>query len=247
MATFSGLTSSLSPATNTLKGVTGSLQPAPSAPAPAPTPPPAPTTSPAVQTPTDATYQNQVNNLNSTFANQQAQLAGQRQQIEQTYGFSPQYASDPFTRANMLARAANQRFNATTNLNAIRGQLYSGVTSAERTGDQFAADQSMDAARRAYAQALQSNQDALIKDQLGLSEGLNSAQIALMNRLTASTPDASQQPAGPYDTTGYPSFGNGKPGQPAPRGGKGRGGKPGNKPRTFHVTASLRPYKKGKK
>lgn len=166
--------------------------------------PQAPT--PAVGTPDDSIYENNLNDLNASFNNKQAQLANQRTQIQSQYGFDPQYANDPFTRANMLARAANNRFNQTTNSNAIRGQLYSGVLSADRNVDQFNADQAMDSARRQYAQALQANSDALLNAQTGLTEGQHSAYAQLLQRLTNSTPDASQQPGGTYDTSGYPNL-----------------------------------------
>lgn len=172
---------------------------------PAPVGPPhAPKPAPPVGVADDAAYETQANNLNTRYANQDLALTGQEQQIKQDYGFDPEYASNPYTKANMLARAASQRFTGTTNAMASRGQLYSGATNNARAADQFASDAQMNDARNSYAQALIGIQNSRLSNTTDRNLGLADARQSLNDRLTASTPDASIQPTPDYPND-YPT------------------------------------------
>lgn len=186
----------------------------------APVAPPAPAQpSPPVGTPDDAAYESNVNALQTRLNNTNTGLTGQEQQIRQQYGFDPEFASNPYTKANMLARAAQQRFTGTGNALAARGQLYSGALNNARADDQFASDAALNDARTSYTQALTDIENRRLSAQTDFALGKSDAFTSLLGRLTDSTPDASVQPTPDYPND-YPKYTSKKKPPPKKKGKK---------------------------
>lgn len=107
------------------------------------------------------------------------------------FGFDPEFAQNPYTRANLLDRAAKQQFNRTGNSAAARGQLYAGNLNRRRASDTFAAGQALDTSRRDYNQSLTQIQADKAAAQRGFAQGSDNAYLDLLDRLTSAAPDPS--------------------------------------------------------
>lgn len=172
------------------KGVTGGLS---TGTAPAPTYAAAPKPSlPPVQTGGDSRYNLDIANLQQNYNN--ANLGYQQRETDtrSLFGFDPQYADNPYTRANLLQRSADQRFRGSTNSMAARGQLYSGALDRAHAADTFTSGAELDTARRDYASQL----NQLSQDRLGAqtqyTQGIAGAYQDLLDRRIAAEPDPSQ-------------------------------------------------------
>lgn len=165
----------------------GGLRPTPAPAAPALQPfggPPVPTLD-------DSIYQEDINQLGTRLADTQLNLQRQNFGIEEQFGFNPQFANSPYTKANMLARRANQRFTGTTNSSAARGQLYSGNVNRLRAQDALTSGAELDEAKREYAEALAGNAAQGLAAQREHDFGAVQAKRDLVSRFEQQEPDPS--------------------------------------------------------
>lgn len=102
----------------------------------------------------NARYETDIGAANRRFADTSTALAAREQGVRAQYGFDPQYANDPYTRASMLRTSWLQNRRAASTSMAARGQLYSGsLTNALGYADEDYARGS-DEAQRDYASQL---------------------------------------------------------------------------------------------
>lgn len=139
----------------------------------------------------DSIYQSQLNQLQTGFNDSSLALGQRETGIREQFGFDPQYASNPYTRANMLQRAAQQRFRGTTNSMAGRGQLYSGATNRARSADEFTSGGELDSARREYAESLRGVEADRLAAQRQLEFGSADAYAEMLGRFEEREPDPS--------------------------------------------------------
>jgi len=150
-----------------------------------------------VQTLDDAGYQSDINASNLGYSDTQSSLQNKEYQLRSQAGFDPEFANNPYTQANMLARRANQRFNSTTNGMAARGQLYSGATSRARDADTFTSGGELDDARRGYNEGLSGIAGDRLAAERGKSAGYDKAYLGMLDRAQKADPDASLFPQEP--------------------------------------------------
>ncbi len=149
---------------------------------------------PVVAPLSDSRYTAEESGLNRNFADTNLAINNREYAIREQGGFDPEFASNPYTRANALMRAATQRFNSTTNSAARSGQLYSGATSRARDADVFTGGLERDTAQRDYNQQLsQINADRL-GAQRERDEGLSSSYLDMIDRASSQEPDAALYP-----------------------------------------------------
>lgn len=91
--------------------------------------------------------------LGRTLTNTNTALGQDAAQIENVYGFGAD-TSNPFSRQALLRQAFQNQQRGTTNNLAARGQLYSGAYSNQQGIDTRNNDIGVDAAKRAYQDAL---------------------------------------------------------------------------------------------
>ncbi len=134
----------------------------------------------------DSAYQTQINALQTRLNNQNLVAGQDESTIRQNYGFDSEYASNPYTKANLLQRAAETQFNRTTNTAAASGHLYSGSTSNQRGYDEFKSGLERDQAMKEYASALQGVDRSRLGAQTDYTLGAADAQVGYLDRqLTA--------------------------------------------------------------
>jgi hypothetical protein len=151
---------------------------------------------------TDSTYESQINALNTRLNNQNLATNQSELLTKQQYGFDADYANDPYTKANMLARASQQRFTGSTNRYAAMGQLYSGSLSNQRGADEFQTGYERDVAMKEYAQALANFNQQRLESQSDYALGSAEAYGGLVDRLTSATPTPEPVAASGGDTSG---------------------------------------------
>lgn len=164
---------------------------------------------------TDSTYEQQLAALQARQGNEQASTDFQDTQIESGYGFDPKYANDPYTKANMLARAASARFSRSTNSYASKvGGLYGGALNQQRSQDEFQTGFDRDQVLREYAAAKQGITDKRNASNVDYQSGAINAFQSMQDRLNA-TPAAPVEPAGGAGGGGGPGPGEGGTNQQA--------------------------------
>lgn len=158
----------------------------------------------------DATYQGQLAALERDRNDTTLGLQNREYATRSQYGFDPEFAANPYTRANMMSRAYAQRFAGTGNSLAAQGQLYSGALDRARGADAFAYGGEVNDARLSYLNDLNSVQAERLGAERSYSEGSDKAYSEMLARAAEKDPEAALFPA--------PDKGKGK--------GKGGGKKP---------------------
>lgn len=145
----------------------------------------------------DAGYNSAINMANRTYADEELGLNQKEYGVKEQYGFDPQFANNPYTRANMLKRAADQRFRGTLNSSAGAGQLYSGATSRAQLSNDFQTGAETDEARRSYTSALQEIEASRLSSARDRDSGYDRAYLDMIDRAAANAPSPSMfaQPA----------------------------------------------------
>lgn len=138
---------------------------------------------PPVRMADDSIYQNKINALRTGLNDTNLALDRQQYGVREQFGFDPEFASNPYTQANMLARRAQQRFAGTTDSVAARGQLYSGNVNRLRQADEFTSGAEMDATRRDYLGSLSEIEQKRLAAQRELEGGSADAYEDLIARM----------------------------------------------------------------
>jgi hypothetical protein len=129
------------------------------------TPPAAPSAGSGL--PLDPTYQATIGGLQHKRDDLLSQYAGQRPKVLADYGYTASGydaqgnplglsfdPNNPFSRAALAKRTADQVKSGTQNSMAARGQLYSGALDQAQAGNEFAYQQGSDALQKALVEAL---------------------------------------------------------------------------------------------
>lgn len=177
--------------------------------APAPAPAPAAPTPPVTPV-EDSLYNQQISAINNRLGNQNLGFAGQESRLQSYFGFDPQYAQDPYTQANILARRASQREEGTLNAMASHGQLYSGAMNNARAADAFTSGQELYQARTDLANKLADIQQQRLMAGSQVAEDQLSAYGDALSRKTQADLNAAMFAPSPdaggdaYQTPSYP-------------------------------------------
>ncbi len=128
-------------------------------------------------------YETQVGALNKNYADQMANFTNQENTTRSTYGFDPQYANDPYSRANLLKDSWNTNRRAVSTGGAARGQLYSGSTSnALRYADE-GYGKAYDTTQKEYQGALNQLQQGRLGAEGELRTGIAAAEAQRIQQM----------------------------------------------------------------
>ncbi len=178
-------------------GMTGGLgkpKPAkPAGPTGAPTGPEASPLPPVGQL-NDSGYNNDINAINTGYANKQTSLDAQQYQTRSQFGFDPEFAQNPYTRMNMMVGAYNKANQQTTHSYANRGQLYSGALDRARGYDAEGFNRGQYEARGEYDQLLAGIEASRLEAETEKAGGSAKAYEAMLERKLAKDPDTSLYP-----------------------------------------------------
>lgn len=176
-------------------------------------PPVSPPQQPPIDTLNDAGYNAAVSGAERDYGDTISGLDAKQYATQASFGFDPQFAANPYTRANLLTSAYNRSFNNTGNTYAARGQLYSGALDRARGFDANTYQQGLYGLRGEYDQQLA----GLESDRLGAERERagkkDSAYADMLERYLAKDPDSDL-----YADQGNPAVKGDKP--------KGKGGDP---------------------
>jgi hypothetical protein len=206
-------------------------QPYGQTPAPASKPAAAPVGPAAVSTsgsglPLDPAYDAAIGGLQHKRDDALAQYAGQRPKVLADYGYTASGydaqgnplglafdPNNPFSRAALAKRTADQVKQGTQNSMASRGQLYSGALDQAQTGNEFRYQQGSDALQKALVEALggiaQGERGAKTDYEIGAGQALGESVGRAQSTTPSPPPAAATQPGGsaynPY-TPGTPQW-----------------------------------------
>lgn len=124
----------------------------------------------------NAEYEANVGNLNRNFADAQAQLGAKETSIKANYGFDPQYANDPYTRAAIMRDSWQKNRKATSTSSFARGHGYDGSTSNALNAADEAYGRDFDTAQREYQQELSGVTSDRLQADRDLREGIAAAE-----------------------------------------------------------------------
>jgi hypothetical protein len=149
---------------------------------------------PPVGTPNDALYNTDVAGINRGYADATTGLDAQKFQTRSTFGLDPEFANNPYTRANLLTSAYNRSFNQTGNSYAAKGQLYSGALDRGRAFDANSFQQGQHDLRNEYSQQLAGIEADRLSAERDKAGGLDKAYAEMLQRFYEKEPDASLYP-----------------------------------------------------
>ncbi len=158
------------------------------------TPPAAPAPQ---QLPWDSMAESRQGLAQRNFADTEARLGQDEANIKSRYGFDPEFANNPLTRANLLQRSYQQQRKSASLGMAARGQLYSGALSNKLAGADFDYTRNLDTEKQQYTDSLNRVLQERLQNQRGLEEANMSAnEMRLEKALDQQRWDAEQ--AGRY-------------------------------------------------
>jgi hypothetical protein len=155
---------------------------------------------PPANTLNDSGYNTDLAKLRQNFGDTNLALDNKQYGIRESFGFDPEFAQNPYTRANLLAKNYQQSFDRSGNSYAARGQLYSGALDRQRTTDSTAYGGQLDSARRQYNEGLSGVQASRLAARRTLEQGMSGAYQDMLDRSISNDPDSSQFSGGgdPY-------------------------------------------------
>lgn len=189
----------------------GGLRPVPPKPKPQPAIPKPVAPKPPVPTLNDSGFNIASAGIQRDYLNTMTGLQAREYGLRSEYGFDPDFAQNPYTRANLLKSNYNRAFNNTGNTYAAQGQLYSGALDRARAFDADNFQQQQYQLRGQYDADLAELESSRLGAENERASALDRARLEMLDRALSKEPDPTLYPGPPPPPKPKKQGGGGKP------------------------------------